>query len=146
MCVTSVSRTHLLPPTPAVFTTTACASTATSCAIMDYSEAVDTGSGCGDENCSSAFGSSVSHSDQICPNQEPLFGLIVLGGFAKYTVLFAFCISHERMNATKVCFSFLFFTHKIYIPLPSASHLFRLTNIFCRHSKNNIQFYFYVTL
>lgn len=92
MCVTSASGTHPLPPTTAVFITTACASTATFCAIMDYPETGDAGSGCEDENCS-ALVSSVSHSDQFCTKQEPLFGLIELGGFAKYNVLFVFCIS-----------------------------------------------------
>lgn len=80
MCVTSVSCIRLLSLSFAAFTTTACASIATPCAIMDLSEAGDTGSGSEDENCSSAIGSSLNHLDQFC-TQQPLFGFIELGGF-----------------------------------------------------------------
>lgn len=57
---------------------------------MDLSEAGDAGSGCKDENCSSAFSSPASHSDHLCKEPEPLFGFIELGGFRKYVFTFFF--------------------------------------------------------
>lgn len=94
--------THLLtpPPDPSRVHHYGFCSAAPSCATMDLSEAGDAGSGCKDENCSSAFSSPVSHSDHLCKDHEPLFGFIELGGFRKYDFKF-FCL---------VGFFFLYFS------------------------------------